>query len=213
MQQTGFLKWGFAVYRCTYLDDAAWSRYVQFIRSSVIASLDHAGRQHLLEQYLDIPVIQDRDHLDGAPKSQVRSIFAQWAEMNRQTNHGGPGTGTRFSEMIPRFNYCMYVDKACLDTLLDREEWERTGGYDQGTTKPKVVCAIIDADCEPGGEGEDGFEPVEGCTRYFPGWMYGIVDFIVDLYDRLHFEEIVDGYKTYERPPAVSQGRGLRMPL
>lgn len=49
--------------------------------------------------------------------------------------------------------------------------------------------------------------------RYFPGWMYYDVEFLASLYDRLHFQEMVDDYKDYERPPGVSKTDGQRMPL
>ncbi|SPO02952.1 uncharacterized protein DNG_05631 [Cephalotrichum gorgonifer] len=215
MQQTGFQKWGFTIYRCTYSDVDAWLRYIQYVREEFINTLIIYGQQFLLEKYLDIEVIEDRDQLDGASKPLIRSIFAEKAERDRQTEHGGPGTATLIARMIPRFNYCLYVDQACLDTLLAYEKWKREheqGGH-QNEMPPYVVCAIIDTDCEPEGEGKDGYEPVEGCTRYFPGWMYCVVKFLPDIYNRLHFEELIDGYKSYERPPAVTNAKGQRMPL
>ncbi|KFA48801.1 hypothetical protein S40293_01493 [Stachybotrys chartarum IBT 40293] len=215
MQQTGFHKWGFAIYRCTYSDDEAWRRYVQYIRDKTIRSLDNVGKQFLLEKYLDIQVVEDRDQLDGASKSLVRSLFAEKAERDRQIEQGGPGTASHFAKMIPRFNYCLYVDQPCLETLLKREQWDRE--FEQGAHQrerwPYVICAIIDTDCEPGGEGRDGYESIEGCTRYFPGWMYCVVDFLTGLYNRLHFEELTEGNRTYERPPGVSMSMGQRMPL
>lgn len=215
MQQTGFQKWGFLVYRCTYSDDEAWLRYVQYIRDKTIANLDHLGQRFLLEKYLDIQVVEDRNQLDGASKSQVRSLFADWAENHRQTEQGGPGMASRCAKMIPRFNYCVYVDQACLDTLLAHEVWqrEREEGGHKRELPPRVVCAIIDTDCEPEGEGQEGYEPVEGCTRYFPGWMYCRLDFTTSLYNRLHAEELTQGPQEYERPPVVPKARGQRMPL
>lgn len=215
MQQTGYQKWGFVIYRCTYTDDEAWSRYVQYVKDKIIAFLDHIGQQFLLEKYLEVQVFEDRDQLDGASKAQVRALLADWAEQNRQTEQGGPGTATQFAKMLPRFNYGIYVDQACLDTLIAREIFDRE--YEQGQHQtempPFVICAVIDTDCEPEGEGNDGYESVEGCTRYFPGWMYCVVDFLTTLYNRLHFEELTQGYGSYERPPAVPKSRGQRMPL
>ena len=56
---------------------------------------------------------------------------------------------TKFARIIPRFNYCLYVDEACLSTLLAREEWEREReqGAHEREVQPFVVCAIIDTDC------------------------------------------------------------------
>ena len=215
MQQTGHHKWGFVVYRCTYSDDEAWLRYIQYIKDQTIATLDFYGQQFLLEKYLDIPVVEDPQQLDGASKPHVRALFAERAERDRQTENGGPGSATFFGKMMPRFNYCVYVDKACLDTLLALEEWnrEREQSGHQMEMPPSVVCAVIDTDCEPGGEGEDGYESVEGCTRYFPGWMYSAADKLTTLYNRLHIQELTSDEQCYERPPGVPFTGGERMPL
>ena len=166
MQQTGYHKWGFCLYRCTYSDDEAWLRYVEHMRKRIIDSLELRDQRYLLEKYLDIQIIEDRDKLDNAKKDFVRAHFAEQAEGDRQRL----GTASIYAMRMPRFNFCLYVDQACLDTLLAREKWEREN--QEGQRRPFVVCAIIDTDCEPGGEGLDGYESVEGCTRYFPGWMY-----------------------------------------
>lgn len=214
MQQTGYHKWGFAVYRCTYSDDNAWLRYVQYIKDQTVARLDYHGQQFLLEKYLDIQVIED-PQLDGASKPHIRSLFTERAEQDRKPENGGPGSATYFGLMMPRFNYCVYVDQACLDTLPAREKWdrERAEGGHQGEIPPSVVCAVIDTDCKPEGEGEGGYEPVEGCTRYFPGWMYYDAKNLTGLYDRLQFKEMVDDHESYVRPPAVPQNKDMRMPL
>lgn len=214
MQQTGHHKWGFVIYRCTYSDDEAWLRYVQYVKDTTINKLDFYGQQFLLEKYLDIQVVED-PQLDSALKPYIRSVFAERAERDRQPEHGGPGSETFFGKMMPRFNYCVYVDQACLDTLPARERWEleREQGGHEREMPPSVVCAVIDTDCEPGGEGEDRYEPVEGCTRYYPGWMYSAVDKLTTLYDRLHIQELTDDEQCYERPPGVAITTGQRMPL
>ncbi|KAH7305906.1 hypothetical protein B0I35DRAFT_443489 [Stachybotrys elegans] len=216
MQQTGFHKWGFVIYRCTYSDDAAWLRYVHYMRNTIMESLELHDLQLLLSKYLYIPVIEDRERLDGASKTVVRNTFAEKADRERKRDQGGPGTATIFAKMLPRFNYCLYVDRACLGTLLAREQWEREEqqGQHEHDMPPDVVCAIIDTDCEPEGEGKDGYEPVEGCTRYFPGWMYCCLDLLTPLYNRLHHQELIDGWQTYERPPGIANALGgQRMPL
>ena len=216
MQWTGYHKWGFRIYRCTYSDDEAWLRYVQYIKDQTISTLNFYGQQSLLEKYLDIQVVEVLE-LDGASKPHVKSLFADWAETHRRTEQGGPGSATTFAERMPRFNYCVYVDQACLDTLLTREKWSRE--LEQGDAEketempPSVVCVVIDANCKPEGEGMDGYEPVEGCTRYFPGWTYCIIDLLTTLYDQLHFEDMSRGLDLYERPPGVPEDPDLRMPL
>lgn len=212
MQQTGYHKWGFTVYRCTYSDNEAWLRYAQYIKDETISTLDLYGQQFLLEKYLDIQFIED-PQLDNAPKPLIRSIFAERAERDRQIEHGGPGSATFFGMMMPRFNYCVYADQVCLDTLLEREKWDREQTNPQTGVPPPVVCAVIDTDCEPEGEGRDGYEPVEGCTKYFPGWVYTVAHLLTGLYNRLHYEELIDDDLWYERPPGVPNTLNKRMPL
>lgn len=216
MQWTGHHKWGFRIYRCTYSDDEAWLRYVQYIKDQTISTLDLHDQRSLLEKYFDMQVVEGPE-LDGASKPYVKSLFADWAETHRRTEKGGPGSANTFATKMPRFNYCVYVDQACLDTLLTREKWDREleqGDVEKETEMPpSVVCVVIAANCKPEGEGPDGYEPVEGCTRYFPGWMYCLIDLLTTLYEQLHFEDMSRGYDMYERPPGIAEDPDLRMPL
>jgi hypothetical protein len=135
----------------------------------MVDALEYFGQRLILEKYLDIQVVEDPQQLNSASKAYVRSLFAKRAARDRQIENRGPRSTTYFGKIMPRFNYYIYADQACLDTLLAREKWEREPGGRQGEGRPPVVCAIVDTDSEPEGEGEYGYEPVEGCTRYFPG--------------------------------------------
>lgn len=136
MQQTGFHKWGFVIYRCTYSDDEAWHRFSLHIKQSIIRTLDLYGQQFLLERYLDLKSVEDHQMVENASKTQVRAQFAEWAVAHRAIGQRGPGTETRFAKMIPRYNHCVYVDQKCLDTLLAHEAWDQNGR--QGNT-PSIV--------------------------------------------------------------------------
>lgn len=223
MQVTGFHRWGFVVYRCTYSDDATWDRYVQQMNQAIHDELEFHGRDLLLSKYFEMKVIDDRATLENASKSRVRDHFVQWVEANQSVDNGGPGTANAFTKRLPMFNYCLYVDQKCLDTVKTHDEWaenDKTNpsplpDFIKKNLKPYVNCVIIQKDCDPEGEGPDGFSNVEGCTKFFPGWMYAEVGTIPTLYDALNTHELADGYLGYQRPPLVypSKSEDNGMPL
>lgn len=53
MKRSGFHRFGFAIYRTTYDDDAAWERYLEVLKVSALRSLVQQGGDVLLEQYMD----------------------------------------------------------------------------------------------------------------------------------------------------------------
>lgn len=53
MKRSGFHRFGFAIYRTTYDDDAAWERYLEVLKVSALRSLVQLGGDVLLEQYMD----------------------------------------------------------------------------------------------------------------------------------------------------------------
>ncbi|ROT37997.1 hypothetical protein SODALDRAFT_324451 [Sodiomyces alkalinus F11] len=217
MQQTGYHRWGFVVYRCTYSDDDAWARYVERMKQAAVDDLSRYGRDLLLAKYVDWTIVEDRDALDGASKADVRARFSEWAEPHLPDEDGrGPGAWRANAlatvwRCPPTFRFCLFVDQECLDTLKAYEEWAQAGA--QGRA-PYVACIIIDSDGEPEGEGPDGYPAVDGCTRYDPGWMYTSVGALASLYDHLCLEELTDGYKQYARPPLLypAHQRGISMP-
>ncbi|KAK5993962.1 hypothetical protein PT974_07400 [Cladobotryum mycophilum] len=206
MQETGFRTWGFVIYRGTYSDDALWQRYMDEMKEQIRNELDRYGREELLMQYLSFTVIEDPS-LEGASKDDIRKRFADWVAENNFDHpylRGHPFPGLSRNP-IPRFTHCLYVDQKCLDTLPIYEAWRDTGraGIDLF-----VTSVIIDLDCKAGGRGRGGFPEVDGCTKSYPGWMYMCVDCIPEIYNTLSFEGLMDGYKSYARPPLIYPGHG-----
>lgn len=199
MQITGFHRWGFLVYRCTYSDDDAWQRYMQHFHECVRAGLEYYGRDVLLFKYLELIVVDERDTLDGATKSQVREKFRQWSATHREPDQGGPGSTNPFAKRIPMFSFCVHVDQLCLDRFKVYEDWEANGK--QGLA-PHVPCAIIDAGCDHEGRGSGGYPNIEGCLKEYPGWMYADVGSIPEIYNKVNHEGLEAGFD-YSRPPLV----------
>ncbi|CAH0045718.1 unnamed protein product [Clonostachys solani] len=206
MQQTGFHTWGFVIYRCTYSDDAAWNRYLAFMHKEIAWSLGVCGTDLLLTQYLDMTVVEDPSTLNNALKAAVRDHFETWVDANQDQEKGGPGWDNPIAQSIPRFRFCIYVDQKCLDTLQKRVEWE--GSSSRSGRSPAVVCAMIDLDCEPGGEGRGGYPDLEGCTREYPGWMYLSLRMIPGQ------ERLTDSRGRILRPPEIyPEGSHQSMPV
>lgn len=197
MQETGFQRWGFVIYRCAYAKNAQWESYLEFIKASVQEELEFDGLYTLLWKYLDWTIIEDRETLDGASKQEVRERFSEWSAA-RSVERDGPGADEPKVEEAPRFRYCIYIDQKCLDTVDRYEAWAEVGAL--GGLK-FVVCAVLDKDCKPKGRGRRGFPPVEGCTREDTGWMYTHVGNIPSVYNRLSYQELADD--DYSRPPKI----------
>ncbi len=216
MQQTGFHAWGFVIYRgCAYADEAAWQRFLMHMRQEVHNALaatprlggggggggvDTSGRQ--LAPYLEWTVVEDPS-LEGASKDTVRRHFAAWAAA-RTPQRDGPGADGPFIEShVPRFMYCVYIDQRCLRTLAAFDDWLR---LDRNGPMQYLACTIIDKNCPPHGEGDAGMMPVDGCERYYTGWMYAHVGSLPELYNTLGHQRLISGPNNYARPPRIYPG-------
>ncbi|KAF6817198.1 hypothetical protein CPLU01_13645 [Colletotrichum plurivorum] len=149
MLSTGIHKWGFVIYRCTYDDDGLWDRYLAQLKSLCHDDLVEEGRAELLEPYLDWIVIEDRATLDNASRVEVRKHFNQW--LSKQNIPLLP-TNLYLSVVpmeLPRFRYCLYVDKQCLDTVIQFQK--ANDGTDYISQLPPMVFAVIDRTWTPDG--------------------------------------------------------------
>ncbi|WYZ35401.1 hypothetical protein EsH8_X_000048 [Colletotrichum jinshuiense] len=150
MISTGIHRWGFVVYRCTYDDNELWDRYLAQLKSFYYSYLSKERCSMLLEQYLDWVVIDDRATLDNASRLEVRKYFNQWVlEQNVPTNPVNAITNC-FPIQLPRFQYCLYIDKQCLDTVTQFQQ-ANNGTALYVNLLPPVVFAIIDRTWTPDG--------------------------------------------------------------
>lgn len=222
MQQTGFHAWGFVIYRgCAYGDDAAWQRFLSHMKAEVHSALhatprlpgggggvDMSGRQ--LAPYLEWTVMEDPS-LEGASKDTIRRHFAAWSAA-RTPQRDGPGADGPFIEShVPRFMYCVYVDQRCLRTLPAFDDWLR---IDRNGPMQYLACVLVDKNCSEGGEGEGGMVGVDGCERYYTGWMYAHAGSLPELYNTLGHQRLISGPNNYARPPRIYPGHlyGATMP-
>ncbi|KAF6827283.1 hypothetical protein CPLU01_09160 [Colletotrichum plurivorum] len=153
MISSGIHKWGFVIYRCTYDDDELWDRYLAQLKSLCHDNLVEDRRAELLEPYLDWVVIEDRATLDNASRVEVRKHFNQWLSRQNITwfpTRANPITPPRG---LPRFRYCLYVDKQCLDTVIQFQE--ANDGTEWISQLPPMVFVVIDRTWTPDGPVDD----------------------------------------------------------
>lgn len=111
----GLSSWGLVVYRCTYADDYAWSRFKDIFTRRLHEGLERDSAAELA-QTLDFIFIEDKDILDQASPDDVRDHFRSWcqatlAQLNIQSQHASlPPTA--------RFNFCILIDNDSLRAVL-----------------------------------------------------------------------------------------------
>lgn len=119
MQKTGFRKWGFRIYRCTYDDANAWNRYMDNPENELGKGLEATGSDYMLTPYHEWTIVEDREALNGASVADVRSRFRQWSEA-RSVQRDGAGAEHELigqAGLVARFEACIMVDKECLDSM------------------------------------------------------------------------------------------------
>ncbi|CAG9989194.1 unnamed protein product [Clonostachys byssicola] len=215
---SNFLKddapWGLVVYRGSYNNDEAWERMLVQIRRDVDTALELAGQQELAKRH-DLVIVDDRSRFDGAGPDQIRHHFTDWAvgELQRNWSPGTqiPSKGALLSatgimdylyQCGPRYNFCLFVDDTCLESLdrmampvvkLISRRWTQGGERQQGS----------DDDETPGWEGgvtNNEFEDV--------GWVYVHMCDYVDVQSQL--EESDDWVDVYVRPPLMRFETGFK---
>lgn len=120
----GLQIWGFVMYRCTYGDDDAWSRF--------IGRLDRQ-RDHMLREYCKAPDLidsydwhfQEDTALEGATKDEVRRRFRRWVSAQAQTEIPAGLEDYKKQALMrenPRYNFCMHVDAEAMNSVLEQPD-------------------------------------------------------------------------------------------
>lgn len=111
LQDAGHEKWGLAIFRCTYADDAAWRRFMAIVDARTRESLEYYGTPELLNS-LEWSVQEDPSSLDGASTDVARRRFAEWvADAVQREANASRGFATRYQ-------YCLHVDAAALKSVV-----------------------------------------------------------------------------------------------
>lgn len=70
----GHRYWGLTVFRCTYREDEAWSRLIQYMEDYVRKSTNCYGAPELMDSF-DLKVHHEPSVLEGASKAFFRQKF------------------------------------------------------------------------------------------------------------------------------------------
>lgn len=209
MHQTGFGEWGFVIYRCAYGDDEAWDRYMKHFRETIREKLVSYNYE-FLEQHAQWTVVEDEADLRGASKLRVRQRFVDWRDQHtvwrkgpeyRRSDPGFPGEA---SLRLPRFTYCLHVDRDCLDTVDAHAAAKPAPAED--APAPMLVVALVDGEYKDVSSIDDyQCPPIEGCTQEYVGWQYMPVDLLPCFYNDHHYYHIESELGIeYNRPPKIS---------
>ncbi|KAJ6177373.1 hypothetical protein N7485_004287 [Penicillium canescens] len=205
------LPWGFAIYRCSYKDESAWNRLLQYIEEQIKVSLECNKRMDLLPHH-QLVINDDITKFNGATSHEIRDHFNAWvvdqlpqvvaspAVLERlRSDNSTDQLGPEYS-LGARYNFCLFVDDFCLESIkyindpnFDPMVKVLSGSW--GNLTPREREYQIHPDWHDG-ETDDEFEMV--------GWMYIPMETYVWWYDAL--EEPADWDRHYLRPPMMFDG-------
>ncbi|KAF2467384.1 uncharacterized protein BDR25DRAFT_159915, partial [Lindgomyces ingoldianus] len=201
--------WGFVVFRTVYgVDsDTPWVCMLDRLRSTIADTLSLSNRSDLLPRH-EMTVIENEETLADANAHIVRNAFRAWVaddltpRLRNPEKYGGSAQ-VRYkllsndvhdakhpvSCLPSRWNFCLFVDEACLRSL------------DASIMRGFPVIKILTTDWQEDrvaavAEGWEDGETNENWEEV--GWMYmGVMEYI-DMYNRL--DNAFEWLDWYERP-------------
>ncbi|WPH00970.1 Hypothetical protein R9X50_00380400 [Acrodontium crateriforme] len=182
MNYYGIQKWGFVIYRGTYDDDVKWRQFIDFMALRTRHELEASGGAHLASKF-DWNVQEDRS-LEGATTSEIRERFKNWVAANAADeilpigkSRGRDPLARSPYDVNARFNFCMYVDSASMNSVLrDREVYnsrytmEHGGGYVILIERAWKIPSLEELDDEREDPWDEGEKELEGSKLYEVGW-------------------------------------------
>jgi hypothetical protein len=128
--------WGFRLYRCTFGDDEAWSKFLEILNGSVDDHLALTNCNSEQRQNWHLDVIDDKQ-FENADWVKLREHFIAWAksdaineeltddELQRRVQHQPPqqfpGSKSRQAE-APRYTHFFYVDEESMKSVLKADQ-------------------------------------------------------------------------------------------
>ncbi|KAK3704507.1 hypothetical protein LTR37_013790 [Vermiconidia calcicola] len=198
-------KWGFRIYRVNYDSDKDFARFVELLTAHANLALDEDDSGDEIRHLLSWDIQDSEAELSGASIDQVRDMFNQWIDSIR---------GNRGST---RYARCIYADAESINSVLTGDQpGERML---QSILHPTAFVKIIDGQWELGveqwgpedfddreqmrkhNEGNEGYDPVEGCRKYEVGGMKVAACMVVTRAYQTMMDSSWHAY--YVRPPAI----------
>jgi len=187
LQQDNHKIWGWVIYRCTYASDDDWKEFMRRLGIWISEGLKHDGGLDMLES-LDYHVFEDKAVFDGAHPSTIREHFREWTITAPQQEQGVAAMQSQ------RYNYCLHVDQASLQSILDAPappDYDiNNGGF------VNLVCLHVLGGMRP--------EHTEGRDQQDQCWTrIGYQDLMVTWYNL--FRKQGSWFTEYRVPPEIGQ--------
>ncbi|KAI6856915.1 hypothetical protein KC338_g8259 [Hortaea werneckii] len=227
LRSDGHLIWGFAAYRCTYGDDAAWETCLDRLNETIRNSMRFWNGLELLEpDRFRLTLFDDERRLDGASAQVVRQHFRDWRlnavhqEQGSQKEieaRGGSSDFLDFKKSV-RYRFCIQIDEAALQSIVSHEGEDRLrkawvnlieGDWDASAAaaqreQDKMAHVEEGLDPEDLDNDEPRFPDIDGCTEENVGLMrVHYMDLIPAIYSLLRNPYALD--YMYVRPPDLAQ--------
>lgn len=117
IQRLKHKKWGLLIYRCDYVSDETWTKFVSNVRHEMDECF-RILRADDLQETFELTTKADRQRLDGASVDQVRDIFKEWVQSDEAKAENNNQAHPTFQ--FPRYTFCVHVDAGVLDSVVNR---------------------------------------------------------------------------------------------
>jgi hypothetical protein len=206
LKRAGHETWGWRIYRCTYNSDDDWTEFMKQLKNTFQQMLDDYGATDDQAKQQIWTVVEDRERLENATKSDVRRMFKDWVNSPEAAAEQPNARGPLSRVGMARYLYCMHVDEESLRSVLDdSDDWhvniiERDWVPEEESSDAEE--SDDDEEVSDGEEEADIWPEIEGCTEEDVGWTKAsegiLIGRYVDLCDRKFW------YTYYMRPPRIS---------
>jgi hypothetical protein len=120
--------WGFSILRCTYESDEEWATFLKRFRDDLNGDLCFETDEDLRIK-LRIPIVEDRELLNGATWDQARTFFMETLQDDSKKRDGNsqhlPDSNSRIGwakHEIPQSTFFIYADQASVSSVVRCDE-------------------------------------------------------------------------------------------
>ncbi|KFY18428.1 hypothetical protein V493_08623 [Pseudogymnoascus sp. VKM F-4281 (FW-2241)] len=190
-------KWGWVLYRCSYGDDEAWTRFQQIIHERSRKGMAERGFPLEVANSLEWTFVSDRTSFDGASRDQLRQHFYAWAAAAEKTEQLRAVDNERnwTGDKSQRYIYFIQVDEEALRSVVDADP---SDSLDEGWVN-LIRCRDGDLDLDWRQREKENVDEEDGDE----GWMMIAAHMVgPDFYDAIG-RMPQDWYTFYTPPPGL----------
>lgn len=120
LKVAGNEKWGWHIYRCTYSPDDGWSTFMEKLRTATQSTISfYGGTFRAVAKQQIFTVVEDRERLENATKSDARSMFRDWVNSPEAAAEQPNAKVPLSVAPMARYLYLMHVDEESLRSVFD----------------------------------------------------------------------------------------------